>query len=76
MTQLTQYISRSNPGTSLSNKSFHIEKLSEINIDKNNKDVYNFFRQGESLERLTPDQQRIPRKNKINKTPYSSVIIK
>ena len=30
----------------------------------------------ESLASVTPDQQRIPRKNKIKKTPDSSFIIK
>ena len=52
------------PRTNLSNKSFHMEKPSEIITDKDNKYVSDLSRQGESLSSVTPDQQRIPRKNK------------
>ena len=68
--------SRSTPRSNLYNKILHIEKPLEINIYKYNKYVYYSYRQGESLVSVTPDQQRIPCKNKINKTPYSSVIRK
>ena len=56
--------SGSTPGTNLSNKSFHIEKPSEINIERDNKDDSDLYRQVESLSSVTPDQQRITRKNK------------
>ena len=68
--------SRSIPGSNLSNKRFHIEKPSEINPDRDNKDVSDLSRQGESLASVIPDQQHTPCKNKINKTSDSLVIIK
>ena len=53
-----------------------MEKTSNINIDKDNKDVSSLFRQGESWASVTPYQQFITRKNKRKKTPDISVIIK
>ena len=66
---------RSTPRTNLSYKSFHIEKPSNLNTDKDNKGVSDLSRQRESLASVTPDQQFITRKNKRKKTPDISVII-
>ena len=58
----TIYKTKSNPRTKLPNKSFDIEKYSEINIEKDNRYVSDLFMQGESLASVTPYQQRNPRK--------------
>ena len=68
--------SRSIPVNNLSNKCTQIEKLSEINTHRYNKNVSDFFRQGKSLASVTPDNIRIPSKNKKKKTPESLVIRK
>ena len=68
--------SRTNPVTNWSNKSTQIEKISEINIHRDNLSVFVLSGQGESLASVTPDQIYIPRKNKREKTPDSLVIRK
>ena len=68
--------SRSVSGTILSNKSTRIENPSEIEIHKDNLSIYAVSGHGESLSSLTPDQQRITRKNKINKTSDTLIVTK
>ena len=60
--------SRSNSRTGLSNKSTKIEKPLEIDIINNDLNISVLSGQNESLSSLAPDQQRIPRNNKRNKT--------
>ena len=50
----------------MSNKSNRIEKPSEIDICKDNLSASVLSGNGETLSSVTPDQQHIPRKNKIN----------
>ena len=45
-------------------------------MHRENLSVSVLYGQGEILASVTPYQQRIPRKNKINKTPASSVLRK
>ena len=65
--------SRSTPRTNLSNKSIRIEKTPEIGILKDNENVSVLSIQGASV---TPDNLRIPHKNKRKETPDTSVIRK
>ena len=53
-----------------------IEKPSEIDVFKDNLNVSVLSRQGEISSSVTPYQQRIPCKNKRNKTPDTSIIRK
>ena len=59
--------SRSIPRASLSNKSTKIEKPSEIDICNDDISISVLYGHRESLSSVTPDQQRIPCKNKRNK---------
>ena len=59
----------------LSNISIRIEKPTEIDIFKENKDISNLYVQGDDLAGITLDILHIPRKNK-RKTPYNSIFIK
>ena len=68
----TRSISR----TSLSNKITRIEKPTEIDIVKYNKDLSGLSVHGEILSSVTPDQQCIPRNNKRKKTPNTLIIRK
>ena len=72
----TIYKSRPTPRTNLSNKSTKIENPSEIDMHRDNLIVSVLSGQGESLSSATPDNLRIPRKNKGKKTPENSVIRK
>ena len=56
------------PGNNLSNEISHIEKTSEINIDRDNKNVYDLSRKEESLESVTLYQKHIPLKKKKENT--------
>ena len=60
--------SRSISSSTLSDKSNKIEKPKEIYIRKDNPSHYGMSGHGEIISSVTPDKQRIPRKNKINKT--------
>ena len=75
-TENTVNKSRSIPINSLSNKSNRIENPSEIDIWKENLSVSVLSGHGESLSSVTPDQQRIPRKNKIKKISDTLIIRK
>ena len=68
--------SRSIPISNYSNKSTRIEKPSKIYIHKDNLSVSVLYGQGESLSSETPDNLRIPRKNKRKKTPGTPIIRK
>ena len=68
--------SRSIPRSNYYYKINRIEKPSEIYIHKDNLSVSGLYGQGESLSIVTPDNPCIPRKNKRNKTPDTSIIIK
>ena len=67
-----RYTQRSN----LSNRSTRIEKPTEIDILKENKDISDLSGQGDYLAGITPDIIRIPHKNKRQKTPGTSIIRK
>ena len=62
--------------TILSNKSTRIEKSIEIDIWKNNSSLYVLSGHGWILSSVTPDQQHIPRNNKINKTSDTLIMRK
>ena len=66
------FISRPN----LSNKSTIIKKPSEIDMCKDNLSVSVLSGHGEILSGVTPDQQRIPQKNKVNKNSHNLIIRK
>ena len=68
----SRYILRTN----LSNKITGIEKPSEIDICKDDLGVSFLSRHGETLSSETPEQQRIPRKNKKRKTLDTLIIRK
>ena len=53
---------------SLSDKSTKIVKPKEIDIRKYNSSLSGMSRHGESVPSVTPDKQRIPRKNRRKKT--------
>ena len=65
--------SRSTPRTNLSNKGTKIENPTEIDILKDNENVSLLSEQVHDLESVTPDNVCIPCKNKIKKTPDTSV---
>ena len=65
--------SKYNSRTSLSNKSVIIENPTKIDICKDNIGVSVLSGNGENLSSITPDQQRIPRKNKIKKPSYTFI---
>ena len=65
--------SRSISSASSSDKSTKIEKPKEIDISKDNSSLFGMSRYGEILTSVTPDKQRIPRKNKRKKTPYTYI---
>ena len=67
--------SRSISRTNLSNKTTRILKPLEKDDCKVNLIVSVLSRHGESLSSVTPDQQRIPRKNK-RKTPLETLVIR
>ena len=62
--------SRSTQRTNLSNRSTRIEKPTEINIFKENKDISGLSGQGDDLAGITPDIFRIPSNNKRKKTRH------
>ena len=68
--------SRYIPRTNLSNKSTIIENRSEIYIRRENLSVSVLFEHGEILSSVTSNILRIPRINKIKKTPDNLIIIK
>ena len=68
--------SRSIPRSDYSTKSTRIEKPSELHIHKNSLSFTGLSGKVESLSSETPDTLRIPRKNKIKKTPDTSIIRK
>ena len=72
----TVNISRSILSDSLSGKSTKIEKPLEIDISKDSSSLSGMSGHVESLSSVTPDQERIPRKNKINKTSYTLITVK
>ena len=57
----------------LSDKSTKIEKPKEIDIRKENSSLSGMSGHGESLSSITPDKQRIPRKNKRKNTSDTSI---
>ena len=60
----------------MSNISTRIEKPTEIDIVRDNKDISDLSLPGDDLAGITPDILCIPRKNKINKTPDTFIIRK
>ena len=68
--------SKSISSASLSGKSTKIEKPSEIDISKYHSSLSVLYVHGESLSSVTPDQKRIPCKNKRKKNSDTSITIK
>ena len=62
--------------TNVSNRITIMGKPTEIDIVKDNKYLSNFLVQEDDMAGITPYILRIPRKNKINKTLYTYIIIK
>ena len=62
--------SRYNQRSNLYNRSTRIEKPTEINIFKENKDISGLSGQGDDLAGITPDIFRIPSNNKRKKTRH------
>ena len=60
--------------SSLSNRSTRIEKPTEIDIFEENKNISDFYGQGDDLPGITPDILRIPRKNK-RKKPQALILL-
>ena len=60
--------SRSITGTNLSNKINRIEKPTEIDIVKDNRDLYDLSLHGDDSLSITADILHIHRKNKIKKS--------
>ena len=76
-TENTEYKSRSIPISNYSNRSTRIEKLSEINIHKDNLSISGSSVQVESLVSRTPDTPPVLLAiAKKKKTPYTPVIRK